>query len=112
MRQIDLDVVMDRGSIEDLLRLGVRTDPPIMKGPIRLKTKLKISPGKHDIADRLWLAGSFHVPGGYFTNEKVQTRVDSLSLRGLGKPKLISKEGGRVLSFSLLHFQIPGLTRT
>jgi hypothetical protein len=121
-RQIDLDVVMDRGSIEDLLRLGVKTDPPIMTGPVRLKTKLKISPGERDISDRLWLAGSFHIPGGYFTNEKVQTRVDSLSLRGLGKPKLIGKGGvsvatdlnGRfllqdgVLAFSLLHFQIPG----
>jgi hypothetical protein len=120
--EIDLEVTMGRGAIEDLLKLGVRTDPPIMTGPIRLKTKLNISPGKRDIADRLRLAGTFHVPAGHFTNEKVQTRIDSLSLRGLGKPKLIGKEDvnaatdlqGRFLlrngrlDFSFLHFQIPG----
>src|ERR1700757_297401 len=61
-------------------------------GPIRLKTKLNISPGDRDISDRLRLAGTFHIPTGYFTNEKLQTRIDNLSLRGLGEPKLIGKE--------------------
>jgi len=120
-RQIDLDVAMTRGSIEDLLRLGVRTEPPIMTGPIRLKTKLNLSPGQSDISDRLLLAGLFQVAAGHFTNNKVQTRIDNLSLRGQGEPQLIGKDidvatdlKGRfilqdgVLSFSMLHFQIPG----
>jgi hypothetical protein len=120
--EIDLDVVMSRGAIEDLLRLGIKTDPPIMTGPIRLKTKLNISPGDRDIADRMRLAGTFHIPTGYFTNEKLQARIDNLSLRGLGEPKLIGKEEANItadlegkfllqdgiLSFSRLHFQIPG----
>ncbi len=120
--EIALDVAMNRGSIEDLLRLGVKTEPPIMTGPIQLKTKLRILPGRGDIADRLRLAGTFHVPTGCFTNDKVQTRIDDLSLRGLGKPKQIGKEDLNVptdlkgtfilqdgiLSFSMLHFQIPG----
>jgi len=119
---IDLDVAMSRGAIEDLLRLGIKTDPPIMTGPIRLKTKLNISPGDRDISDRMRLAGTFHLPTGYFTNEKLQTRIDNLSLRGLGEPKLIGKEEANItadlegkfllqdgiLSFSRLHFQIPG----
>jgi hypothetical protein len=79
-RLIDLDVTMNRGAIEDLLRLGVRTDPPIMTGPIRLKTKLNISPGERDIADRLRLSGTFHLPTGRFTNEKIQTRIDNMRL--------------------------------
>ncbi|HKV76782.1 MAG TPA: hypothetical protein VJP02_01495 [Candidatus Sulfotelmatobacter sp.] len=120
--EIDLDVAMDGGAIEDLLQLGVRTDPPIMTGPIRLKAKLNISPGERDISDRLRLAGAFHIPAGYFTNEKLQTRIDNLSLRGMGEPKLIGKEDVKtatdlegkfllqdgILSFSLLHFQISG----
>jgi len=119
---IDLNVTLNQGNIEDLLRLGVKTEPPIMTGPIRLKTKLNILPGQQDISDRLRLAGTFHVPAGYFANEKVQGRIDNLSLRGLGKPRLIGKESGNVatdlqgtfllqdevLSFSWLHFQIPG----
>ena len=122
-RQINLDVTMDRGKIEDLLRLGVRTDPPIMTGPIGLKTKLNISPGEGDIAVRLQLAGSFKVPAGHFTNEKVQTRINDLSFRGLGEPKLIGKAENvsvptdlqgqfqlqdGILSFSRLDFKIPG----
>ena len=119
---IDLRVDMNRGSIEDLLKLGVRTEPPIMTGPIRLKTKLDILPGERDLSDRLQLAGTFHVANGHFSNDKVQDRLDNLSLRGLGKPKLVGKEDvnvatdlqgnfllqNGVLSFSLLHFQIPG----
>jgi len=121
-RRVDLDVAMGRGSIEDLLRLGVKTEPPVLTGPIRLKTRLNISPGQRDISDRLQLAGSFQVPVGHFTNDKIQTRIDNLSLRGRGEPKLIGKEDTDVptdlkgrfvlqdgaLSFSMLHFQIPG----
>ena len=89
-------------------------------GPVR--TRLNISPGQRDISDRLQLAGSFQVPVGHFTNDKIQTRIDNLSLRGRGEPKLIGKEDADVptdlkgrfvlqdgaLSFSMLHFQIPG----
>ena len=121
-RRVDLDVAMGRGSIEDLLRLGLKTEPPVLTGPIRLKTRLNISPGQRDISDRLQLAGSFQVPVGHFTNDKIQTRIDNLSLRGRGEPKLIGKEDADVptdlkgrfvlqdgaLSFSMLHFQIPG----
>lgn len=121
-RLIDLDVTMNQGRIDDLLKLGVKTDPPIMTGPIQLKTKLMIAPGEGDISDRLYLTGTFHVPTGRFTNDKVQTRIDDVSLRGQGKPKLIGKEdinvatdlAGKfvlqdgVLNFSRLHFQVPG----
>lgn len=121
-RLIDLDITMSQGQIDDLLRLGVRTDPPIMTGPIRLKTKLTIAPGERDIADRLYLTGTFHVPAGHFTSDKIQTRIDNMSLRGLGEPKLIGKEDVNVatdlagkfvlqdglLDFSQLHFQVPG----
>jgi hypothetical protein len=71
----------------------------------------------------LRLAGSFHIPEGHFTNEKVQNRIDSLSLRSRGKPKLAREQpmepvpsdlqgtfklSQGVLSFSFLHFLIPG----
>lgn len=119
---IDLNVAISRGKIDDLLLLGVRTEPPIITGPIRLKTALKILPGERDLAERLRLAGTFRVPAAQFTNDSLQTRIDNFSLRGLGEPKLIGKEdvdvatdlAGRflledgVLSFSMLHFQIPG----
>ena len=120
---IELDVVLGRATIEDLLKLGVRTEPPIMTGTVAMRTKLSLQPGDADVASRLKLAGNFHIPEGHFTNDKVQSRIDSLSQRSLGKHKspqdntessvptdlkgtFSLREG--VLSFSFLHFLIPG----
>jgi hypothetical protein len=120
---IELDVVLDHAQIEDLLQLGVRTDPPIMNGPVEMKTRLSLVPGDATVADRLKLAGSFHVLRAHFANQKVQGKLDSLSLRSQGKPKeaqehteedvpvdlrgvFTLKDG--VLSFPLLHFLVPG----
>ncbi len=120
---IELDVVLEGARIEDLLKLGVRTDTPVATGPVQMKTRLSLTPGDASVADRLQLAGTFHMPDAHFTNDKVQGKLDSLSLRSQGKPKQAqehSDENVRVdlqgaftlknglLSFSLLHFLIPG----
>lgn len=120
---IELDVVLDHAQIEDLLRLGVRTDPPIMNGPVEMNTRLSLTPGDANVADRLKLAGSFHVMRAHFANQKVQTRLDSLSLRSQGKAKEAQEHADEdvpvdlrgvftlkdgVLSFSQLHFLVPG----
>jgi hypothetical protein len=94
-----------------------------MTGPVAMKTKLSLHPGEADVANRLKLAGNFQVFGAHFTNEKVQSRLDSLSLRTQGKPQeahdhveedvsvdlrgVFALDNGS-LSFSLLHFVIPG----
>jgi hypothetical protein len=120
---IELDVLLGHSAVEDLLTLGVKTDPPIMTGAIAMHTKLSLPPGEADVANRLNLAGSFHIPEGHFTNEKIQSRIDSLSMHSQGKvirPQepdesnvasdlkgiFVLRQG--VLSFSSLHFQVPG----
>jgi len=119
---IELDVFLNRARIEDLLTLGVRTDPPIMTGPVDMKTKLSLSSGASTVSDRLKLAGDFHVLRAHFANEKVQGKIDSLSLRSQGRRQSREQNGEDVpvdlqgvftlgdgmLSFSLLHFLIPG----
>ena len=121
---IELSVVLDHALIEDLLRLGVRTDPPVMTGPVQMETKLSLVPGDASVADRLKLAGTFHVLEAHFTNQKVQAKLDSLSLRSQGKAKqarevniqenvpvdlqgVFTLNDGS-LSFSFLHFLVPG----
>ena len=89
---IQLDVTILGGKIEDLLRLAVRTDPPIMSGTARLQTKLDLPPGKRDLYDRLYLHGNFEVMGVHFSNDKIQSRVDALSMRSQGKPKLATDD--------------------
>ncbi len=120
---IELDVVLDNARIQDLLELGVRTNPPIMTGPVEMTTKLSLPPGSDDVVDRLKLAGNFHMPSAHFTNEKVQSRIDSLSLRTQGKPKEAREHEGEdvpvdlrgvftlangTMTFSQVHFLIPG----
>lgn len=120
---IELDIGLGHANIEDLLKLGVKTDPPIMTGAVAMHTKFSLPPGDVDVANRIKLTGNFHIPEGHFTNEKVQGRIESLSNRSLGKRRgphpddsfpvpsdlqgtFELNEG--VLTFSFLHFLIPG----
>ena len=121
--RVELDVVIEKGKIEDLLKLAVRTDPPIMTGLVHLKTKFDLPPGEPDFPKRLRLAGNFQVSGAHFTNEKLQRKVDSLSMRSQGKPQLARDNipdnvhsdlkgtfglDNGLLAFSQLEFRVPG----
>ena len=125
---IELDVVLGSAHIEDLLKLGVKTDPPIMTGTTAMKTRLSIPPGTQDIANRLKLEGNFRIPAAHFTNGKIQGKIDLLSKASQGGKhaapdhaaadragKVVSSDlMGRfalsqgILTFSYLHFLIPG----
>ena len=120
---IQLDVTIPTGKIDDLLRLAARTDPPVMTGTVQLQTKLDLPPGEGDISDRLYLKGKFQVTGVHFSNDKIQSKVDALSMRSQGKPNLAtddtpdnvkSRMGGdfvlknSVLAVPNLLFQMPG----
>lgn len=82
---IFLDVAINKGRIEDLLTIGAKTDPPVMKGPVQLKTKFDLPTGNASISRRLRLKGTFSVQNAAFTNLKIQKKVDELSLRAQGK---------------------------
>jgi len=120
---VELTVVIEKGRIEDLLKLAVRTDPPIMTGSVRLSTKFDLPPGEPDVSNRLKLSGNFGVAGAHFTNEKIQGKIDSLSMRSQGKPKLAEDNtpdnvhsdmkgtfdlSAGLLTFSQLEYQVPG----
>jgi len=121
--RVQLDVTMEHGKIDDLLRLAVNTDPPIMTGAVRLKTKLDLPPGKQEVANRLKLNGNFHISDAHFSNPKIQEKVDSLSMRSQGKPQKAQDKipdnmhsdlqgtfrlGSGILDFSRLEFQVRG----
>jgi hypothetical protein len=121
--RVELDVTIEKGRIEDLLKLAVRTNPPIMTGLVHLKTKFDLPPGESDFAKRLRLAGNFQVSGAHFTNEKIQGKIDALSMRSQGKPQLAQDNipdnvqsdlkgtfdlDHGLISFSQLEFRVPG----
>ncbi len=106
-RHVYLDVAMDQARIEDLLRLAVRTDPPVMQGQVQLHTTLDLPPGQQDVAHRLRLQGNFAIVNGRFSSEKIQNRVDQLSLRSQGQVELATQQA-RDGKMQLVRSQMQG----
>ena len=94
-RDIRLNVTVDPGHIEDVLRLAMKSDP-IMTGELKLHTKFDLPPGPDSVTQKLNLDGSFALTGAHFTTDKIQSKVDELSLRGSGKAKQAAQEGQSV----------------
>ena len=89
---ITLDVTVDHARIQDMLQLAVKTEPPIMTGALTLHTKFFLPPGKVSVTQKLRLKGEFQITGVHFTNDKVQGKVDQLSLRGQGRAQEAAQE--------------------
>jgi uncharacterized protein involved in outer membrane biogenesis len=121
-RRIEVDVNMENGRIEDLLRLAVQSDKPILLGAARLQAKLVIPPEKKKVIDKLQLRGEFVLSKAKFTDAGVQTKLTGLSRRGRGMSQdeaigdVLSNLHGRfavesaAARFSSLTFSVPGAT--
>ena len=119
-RTILLDAVSDEARVEDLLRLAVNSDNPLMTGSAKLKTKIDIPEGDADLLERLKLNGQFGVGDARFTSPEVQGKIDTLSRKGQGQPKdtdisdVVSDLKGNfrvsngVVTFSDLSFAVTG----
>jgi hypothetical protein len=119
-RTITLQVRITEGRIEDLLRLSVKAEKPLMVGDLALHTDFDLPPGQGDVIDRLRLAGEFDLDAARFTDPEVQSKVTGMSRRARGTPdgpagaNVVSDLSGRfrlrdgVLSMSNLTFTIPG----
>lgn len=83
---ISLDVVLDKGRMEDLLRLAVKSDPPPLTGAVAFHTKFLLPPGEQDVIERLQLDGRFVTHTAAFTSPKPTEKLKALSRRGQGKP--------------------------
>ncbi|KAA6457273.1 hypothetical protein DYQ86_23385 [Acidobacteria bacterium AB60] len=83
---IDLNVEVDRGHLEDFMRLVSHSANPLLVGPVAAHANLHIPPGPQPVHLRMKLDGSFKLQDALFTNERIQDRVEELSLRGQGRP--------------------------
>jgi hypothetical protein len=84
---IALNVNVDRGRIEDFLRLASRSGTPLLTGAVTVKAKLDISPGAAPVHERMRLQGAFALEQAQFSSAKIQKGIEQLSARGLGHPK-------------------------
>ena len=120
--QIDLEVNVPNGRIQDFLTLAVKTQPAIMTGQIAMQAKLSIRPGKQRVVEKLGMQGRFSLTAIHFTNPEWEDKVDMMSLRAEGDPKA-AKPGAAdvhsamtgqfamdrgVLRFQSLRYTLPG----
>jgi hypothetical protein len=119
-RRVSLDLRIDQGHIEDLMRLAVKTGNPLV-GRITLQTKFLLPAGPADVVDRLQLNGHFKLTEAQFTSIDVQRKINVLSRRGRGDENadgtghsVVSNLQGRFalrdahLTFTDLTFAVPG----
>ena len=123
-RTVTLDVKIDNGRLEDIMRMVVKTPKAPMTGGLRLNTKFVLPPDDVDVVKKLRLDGSFRLSGARFTSADVQKKIVELSQRGSGKvgdkaeavepAKVTSKFDGRFkladsrLEIPDVTFDVPG----
>ncbi len=120
---IQLTVDVDRGRIEDFLRLASRSPNPILTGSLLVKASLHIPPGKTPVYQRIMIDGKFKLDDAKFTSDKIQGRIEELSLRGQGHPGDIKKTdpdqvssqmdgefhmADAVIKLPEIHYDVPG----
>lgn len=130
---IQLQVKMPRGRMEDLLWLAVKTPTPIIAGNVVMNTAFQLPPDpSHSLTvmRRLGLTGKITIAQMHFTNPETDRKLDSISLRTQGDvkqaqqlskgagPDDVSLDGHLTGDFTLAHgtlllsaakFQLPGL---
>jgi hypothetical protein len=119
----DLHVVMEKGRIEDMLVLGLKANPTLMRGALALKTHILIPPGPVSVSRKMRLEGTFAIRGAEFNDAQMQQKVDAMSMRAQGKPKLANAQDAEVVASSMsgrfaqadavvqvseLNYQMPG----
>jgi hypothetical protein len=123
---IELNVDIPHGRMQDFLRLAIKTNPPLMNGTLGMKAKLHIPPGPQRVAVKMEMAGNFRMSAVRFNNVRWQDRLDGLSARAQGHPeeaREVSQDrraeaasqlaaqftlGHGVMSVSDVHYAIPG----
>ncbi len=94
---IDVDATVPDGRIQDFLALAVKTRPVLMTGRLNMRAKLHIDPGSERVINRMGLRGGFRLRSIHFSNPEWQDKVDMLSLRAQGQPKM-AKPGAEDVS--------------
>jgi hypothetical protein len=94
----DLRVVMERGRIEDMLALGLKANPTLMRGALALKAHILIPPGPMSVSRKMRLDGTFAIRGAEFNDVQMQQKVDAMSMRAQGKPRLANARDAEVVA--------------
>jgi hypothetical protein len=117
---VNLQVQVDSGRIEDLLALVIDSPTPVMVGDVSFKADFSLPPGPTRVRNRLKLSGTFGLANTTFTGGDVQQKIVELSRRSQGKdkedpmPRVVTDLRGRFAlanaraTLTGLTFQVPG----
>jgi len=121
-RQVEMNVHVENGRVEDLLRLAVDSAQPLLRGAAQFDAALVIPPRKAKVLDKMSLRGTFGLTKAKFTDPSVQTKLTGLSKHGRGMKNedqiadVMSNLKGTfsidnsVVTFPRLQFGVPGAT--
>ena len=85
-RTIVLDAQTRGATVQDLLRLAIDADHPMMTGVALLHANIDIGEGNSDLRDRMRLSGRFQIVGARFSAPVTAAKIQALSLKAQGKP--------------------------
>ncbi len=83
-RTVKVHVKIAEGRIEDLLRLAVNGENPVMRGRLALHADMNLPAGPQDVMDRLEISGEMGVAAAKFTGRAVQEKISDMSERARG----------------------------
>jgi len=121
-RDVNLQVKIEDGRIEDILALAIDSAQPMLVGDLSLESTLTLPPGKTRVPQRLGMTGRFGLQDARFTDADVQTKLRDLSRRSQGKDddeaigRVLTNLRGRftvgkgTLTLPDLSFRVPGAT--
>jgi AsmA-like C-terminal region len=119
----DLNVVIEKGRLEDILSLVLKSNPPLMRGALAAKVHFFDPAGPMSVSRKMRLEGTFAVKDGMMNNPEMQAKMDALSMRAQGKPKQANAQDAEVVGSALsgkftianavldvkdLNYQMPG----
>jgi hypothetical protein len=117
---ITLDASVPNGRIQDILSLAINSGRPLMTGPVKIKARLILPPGKEKVLDKIVIDGNFGVDDAKWSSPAIREQLESLSRHGEGKPadteagSSVSDLKGSfhlergVIQFNSLTFSVPG----
>jgi hypothetical protein len=87
IRDIALDASVNKGRLQDVVPLAVKSAISPISGSLRVRAKLDILPGEQDILSRLRMDGDFAASDARFSSLDLREELRNLSRKAVGHPK-------------------------
>jgi hypothetical protein len=109
--QITLDITTPKARIEDILQLAMQSDKAFLRGPVNIKAKLSLPPGRVKVLEKMSLDGSLAIANARWSSSEMRAKLESFSRHAEGQPgdddagsAMTDLNGLFILNDSIIHF--------